>query len=227
MGKKFFDLPWQERKEIAWKRLWGGARWIVWDYCPDKGGNYGVIEKCPKPKDIGFIHGFVFEHPKVCALHHCYAGVDAFSINVYDDDYPEDETFENRSKNMWHIFTSLEKAEAYAAKIKQIFPEHLTLESILPLVKKVFPKAYISTGRRGYETCTKPYQVIVGDHGWTTFTIGNDGLIRVQFGQSGKYIIPHTELLIPTFTDIKSGYNVNHKYCIKEGYWQGFYSENE
>jgi len=224
MEKKFFELPWDEREKIAQERMYGGARFVVWDYCPDKEGNYGVIEQCPKAIDRCFIHGFQFTDPKACALHHDYAGVKYFDINVYSDYYPEDETFENRSKNMWHIFTSLEKAQAYAEKAKQLFPEHLSLESILPKVQKVFRKARISEGRRGYETSTKPYRVIVADNGWTTFTIGEDGLIRVQFGQSTPFIIPHTELIVPAFTDIKKGHYINYDYCVSDDYWWDFYS---
>ena len=224
MKQKFFDLPWQEQKKIAQERMYGGARFEVWDYCPDKEGNYGVIEQCPKAIDYGFIHGFKFTDPKVCALHHCYAGVNAFEINVYSDRYPEDETFETRSKCMWHIFTSLEKAQSYAARVKQLFPEHLSLEGILQQVKQVFPQAHITEGRRGYETGTKPYRVIVADGGWTTFKVGSDGLIRVQFGQNTPYIIPHTELIVPAFTDIKKGHSINYDYCINEDYWCDFYS---
>lgn len=225
MKQNFSSLPWQDQKRIAQERMYGGARFVVWDYCPDKAGNYGIMEQCPQAIDYGFIHGFKFTDPKVCALHHDYVGVKYFDINVFSDYYPEDETFEHRTKNMWHIFTSREKAEAYAAKAKQLFPEVVTLESILPEVQKVFKEAHITKGRRGYETSTPEYECIVAEHGWTTFIIGEDGLIRVQFGQSTPYIIPHTELIIPAFTDIKRGHNINYNYCISEDYWWDFYSK--
>ena len=223
MKQKFFDLPFEERNKIAMDRMYGGARFVVWDYCPDKAGNYGIVEQCPKAIDRGFIHGFMFTDPKVCALHHDYVGVKYFDINVYSDYYPEDEAFEHRTKNMWHIFTSREKAEAYAAKAKQLFPEVVTLESILPEVQKIFKEAHITKGRRGYETNTPEYECISADHGWTTFHITEEGRIRVQFGQNGSYIIPHTELIVPTFTDVKRGHNVNYEYCVSEWAWNDFY----
>ena len=210
-----------EEREIVRKRF--AAKYIVWDYCPDKEGNYGVIEKTPTPTDRAFQHGFVFKQTKVCALHHSYAGISDFEVQVYNNNVPLDETFENRNKWMWHLFSTKEGAEEYSAKIKTLFPEHLTLESILPLVQKVFPKARISEGRRGYETNTKPYRVIVADNGWTTFDV-TENLIGVQFGQSGYYIIPHTELIEPAFTNIKDRY-INLCYCVSEGYWLDFYRD--
>lgn len=223
MAQIFWELQAEQREQIAQQRMYGGPRYVVWDYCPDKDGNYGIIEQCPKAIDRGFTHGFMFTDPKVCALHHDYVGVKYFSINVYHDYYPEDETFEHRTKNMWHIFTSREKAEAYAAKAKQLFPETLTLENILPEIQKVFGRAYITKGRRGYETNTPEYECITSDHGWTTFQITDEGRIRVQFGQNGKYIIPHKELIVPTFTNVERGHNVNYNYCVSEWAWNDFY----
>lgn len=219
--RKFWDLPSEERQKLVFQRM-HGDKWIVWDYCPDKQGNYGIIEKCPPSIDRGFQHGYVFKSPKVCALHHSYAGIDSFEINVYSDNFPLDETFEGRSKNMWHMFTSREKAEQYASNIKKIYPEILSLQDLLAKVKEVFPNARISTGKRGYEAI--PYKCIVADHGWTTFDL-SDGLIGVRFGQQEKYVIPHSELIKPAFSDIEEGY-INDKYCIDYSFWNEFYGDS-
>ena len=72
-----------EEREIVRKRF--AAKYIVWDYCPDKEGNYGVIEKTPTPTDHAFQHGFVFKQTKVCALHHSYAGISDFEVQVYNN----------------------------------------------------------------------------------------------------------------------------------------------
>lgn len=222
--KKFWDLSSEERNDIVRQRM-SGEKWIVWDYCPNKQGEYGIIEKCPASTDYGFIHGYVFENPKVCALHHDYAGVRNFEINVYTNNWYEDEDFATRHKNMWHIFTSYDKAKAYSDKIKALFEVHPEVEDVLAGLRKVFSDAKIAFGKRGYESTS--YECIVCDGGYITARLLDNGLIYIQCGQMGKYIIPHIELLDLAFTDLKDSdgnkRDINLNYCVSESYWHNFY----
>ena len=224
MKKNDNEMTWQERKSRANKRFYT-KYWMVWDYCPTKDGEYGVIEQFPAPMDSGFSHGYIFKDAKVCVSHNCDY---PFELNAYWGDWLEDETFENRTISLWHTFTSYEKAKEYSDKVKQNINRDIpTYEQLLVEVKKAFPKAYITIGKRGYETCTKEYKVIVADHGWTTFRIDTKGMIHVQFGQGGEYIIPHLDLVKLCFTDMVwndgTKKEINYCYCNGEYGWSKFY----
>lgn len=219
------EMTWQERKARAYKRF-NTKYWMVWDYCPTMDNEIGVIEPFPAPLDEGFSHGYVFKNPKVCVSHNCNY---PFELNAYWGDWLVDEEFENRTISLWHAFTSYEKAKEYSDKVKMNISRDIpTYEDLLVEVKKTFKDAYITIGKRGYETCSKEYKVIVADDGWTTFRIDTKGMIHVQFGQQGYYVIPHLDLVRPCFTNMVwadgTKKQINYCYCNGEYKWSKFYN---
>lgn len=222
--EEFLKLDYKTRKELAYKRMYSGDRWIVFDYYPNKDGHYGVVQKCPKPIDYGFQHGFVFKDIIVPISYNLDY---TFEINTYWSYYTEDETFENRTDNLWHIFTSKEKAEQYAKNLDKLLNKTITNDDVLKILKTIpdFKDAYVAKGKRGYETNTQPYEVIVADgYGYTTMKIIDGKYIEVQFGQSSPYIIPHINLLKRAFTLGKDDYNINIEYCEYSYNWRDFYN---
>jgi hypothetical protein len=225
MEKKFFDLDWKERKAIANKRM-SGDKWIVYDYTPNRDGKFGIIEKLPKSIDKGFIHGYVLENPLALVP---IGGHNHFEISVHTNNWFEDEEFENRHIYHYHVFTSLEKAQRYAEKVAEYMEKSkkLSLESILPYIRKSFADARITRGKRGYETSSSEYECIVADGGWTTFKILDERYILVQMGQGTKYIIAHTDLIEKCFTNLPEYSSINYWYCEDTYRWSNFYPKKE
>lgn len=219
--EEFFKLDTKQRRELAYKRMYSGERWIVFDYYPLANGTYGAVQKCPKPIDYGFQHGFVFKDTIVPISYNLDYD---FEINAYWSYYIEDNT---NNDAMFHIFTTKEKAEEYAKTLDKKLNYKITNDDVIKVLRTIpiFSDAYVSIGKRGYETLTKPYEVIVADgYGYTTMKVIDGRYIEVQFGQSSPYIIPHINLLKRAFTLGKDDYDINIDYCEYADTWRKFYN---
>ena len=230
--KAIKDMTWQERKALAYKRMYSGKRYIVYDYLPDRNGEYGAIDELPLHNGIGLDYGFMWKKddkaPSVC-IHHNRDY--RFEVNCYWDEYTEDETWEKRTDRYWHIFTSVEKAQAYAEGVKNRMKDYsITMEDVVKVLKKMddYKDACIGTGKRGYENTSEPYECIVAQHGWVTFKVIDNKLILAQFGQLGKYIIPHIDVLERALKPwMEGGHYVNYDFCESSCNWNDYYINGE
>lgn len=218
--QEFLNLDSKDRRNLAYNRMYKGDRWIVFDYYPLSNKTYGAFQKCPKPIDYGFQHGFVFKNPIVPISYNLSYD---FEINAYWSYYIEDDT---NTDTLYHIFTTKEKAEEYAKTLDKKLNHKITNDDVLKVLHTItqFKDAYVSVGKRGYETNTKQYETIVADgYGYTTMNIIDEKYIQVQFGQSNPYIIPHINLLKKAFENLIDNEYINYDYVEYADTWKEFY----
>lgn len=84
----------------------------MWDAAPIN-GKLGEIEELPEPTDRGMTHGFKVKNNTNACISDQWK-----ELEVYFQNFPLDETWNNRTPYPWHCFTTKEKAEAYSKKGK-------------------------------------------------------------------------------------------------------------
>lgn len=217
---KFWDLPYEDRKKVANNRM-RGDRWLVYDYTPSKDGEFGIVEKFPKSIDHGFIHGYVFKEQKAFSV---VDGYSDFEINVNTDCWYEDEEFESRTIYPYHIFTSYDKAVAYADKVKENNKHIITEDELIKALSRYNKDVKVGYGKRGYENVCNEYRTIYFDGGWCTAKISNN-MIRIQYGQRRVVVIPHLDLLPKAFEKLDEYGYPNKHYSYDSYMFDKFYKE--
>lgn len=183
MEKK--EMTWEEREEMAAKRM-HNDKYIVFSYHPDKDGQLGSVEKLPQPNNYGWSW-----NPSACI----HTNLDfKFEVNAYWDNYTEDEDFNPNKIERWKIFTSKEKATKYSEDLKKyLTTPKITLNDILNEVRKIdkYKECCIVNGKRGYENCSKSYDVVLLD-AMTYLKVYNDRYILYD-DNFLECVIPHID----------------------------------